>query len=30
MTLKDLLLMVEGEDYLPLTAEVNDKMLSID
>lgn len=30
MTLKDLLLMVEGDAYLPLTAEVNDKMLSID
>lgn len=30
MTLGELLLMIEGEEYLPLTAEVNDKRLSID
>lgn len=30
MTLGELLLMIEGEDYLPLTIEINDKRLSID
>ena len=30
MTLGELLLMIEGEDYLPLTVEINDKRLSID
>lgn len=30
MTLGELLIMIEGEEYLPLTAELNDNRVSID